>query len=448
MNVKSFCVSVFLFVFLSFSASLTHAQTVRPNGDDDSWYFSLGGSDPYVNYHQSNRTNINLHAGVEWSLLRSCQFDPRASIGETFSDAQRAVYGLANDVIASAPGLMTSWGLSKVQENYPGVYDFLTKGLVDAKVSYQVAIKSCQDMRKDADAGRDPIDGWFRISKTSNWDVAASTGENPTRVNQDSGNRGITGPNGEERGGLLSPPIKAVEDTITAGYTHVTNGLANDPNEDPVAGNRNITRAFPNAAAASKWTTSVIGERTVRTCDGCEKLVTTIGQGLRLKQSEERDVIAANLTAALNAPKITRSMLDQLSVPGMGIVATEGTLRAIKDSPPNEQRILAGRYISEVALARVMEKALIARDLMNVGQQEPNISANKEYQREIDFSKRRLDEELDNIMYENDARKKVLNNAASTLTDREYQRSHSPSGNQLKTLPAPSRGMKDGAIKE
>lgn len=439
---KSSC----LFGVLFFSLC-ANAQTVRPNGDNDSWYFTLGGSDPYVNYHQSNRTNINLSVGAEWSLLRSCQFDPRASIGQTFSDVQRSVYGLANDVVASVPGLLTSWGLSKVQENYPGVYDFLTKGLVDAKASYQVAIKSCQDMRKDADAGRDPIDGWFRISKTANWDVAASTGENPTHVEDGNGNHGITGPNGEERGGLLSPPIKTVEDTITAGYTHVTHGLANDPTDDPVAGNRNITRAFPTAAAASKWTESVIGERTVRTCDGCEKLVTTVGQGLRLKQSEERDIVAANLTAALNAPKITRAMLDQLSVPGMGIVATEGTLRAIKNAPSNEQRILASRYVSEVALSRVMEKALIARDLLNVGQQEPNIAANKEYQREIDFSKHRLNEELDNIMYENDVRKKVLNTAAETLSDREYQRSHSPTGNQLKPQPEPARGMKDGAVK-
>lgn len=441
------CTSRWVLILATF-APLLHAQTVRPNGDNDSWYFTLGGSEPYVNYRQTNRTNVNLHAGAEWSLLRSCQFDPRTSIGETFSDAQRSVYGLANDVVASAPGLLTSWGLSKVQENYPGVYDFLTKGLVDAKVSYQVAIKSCQDMRKDADAGRNPIDGWFRISKTSNWDVAASTGENPTRVNQDSGNRGIIGPNGEQRGGLLSPPIRTVQDTITAGYTHVTSGLANDPTEDPVAGNRNITRAFPTAAAASRWTADVIGERTVRTCDGCEKLVTTIGQGLRLKQSEERDIIKANLTAALNAPRVTRSMLDQLSVPGMGIVATEGTLRAIRNSPPTERSVLATRYVSELALARVMEKALIARDLLNVGQQEPNIAANPEYQREIDFSKHRLDEELDNIMFENDARKKVLNNAASTLTARDYERSRSPAGNQLKALPAPSRGMKDGGIKE
>jgi len=439
----------YIFTFVSMFSMLTpivNAQTVRPNGTDDSWYFTLGGSDPYVNYHQSNRTNINLSAGAEWSLMRSCTFDPRTSIAETFSDAQRSIYGLANDVVAAAPGLLTSWGLSKVQENYPGVYDFLTKGLVDAKASYQVAIKSCQDMRNDVKNGRDPVDGWFRVSKTANWDTAASTGENPTHVGEGNGNNGIVWANGTKRGGLDQEPIRSVADTIEAGYFHMTNGLAEDPNDDPVNGSRNISRVFPNANAAAKWTAAVVGEREIRTCDGCEKLRTKVGQGLRLKHKEERDAVAIDMNDALNAPKLTSAMLNKLSVPGMGIVATEGTIRAIKDAPSNEQRILATRYVSEIALARVMEKGLIAKDLFNMGEQEPNISANGEAQNEIEFSKKRLEQELENIMFENDVRKKVINNAATTLAEREEARAHHPAGNQLKAPTIQSHGMTGGGV--
>lgn len=440
---------LFLLSFLvstTFFSMIIEAQTVRPNGRDESWYFTLGGSDPYVNYHQSNRTNINLSAGAEWSLMRSCTFDPRSSIVETFSDAQNSIYGLAKDVVAAAPALLTSWGLSKVQENFPGVYDFLTKGLVDAKASYQVAIKSCQDLRNDMKNHRDPVDGWFRVSKTANWDTAASTGENPTHVGEGNGDNGIIWVGGAERGGKTTEPIRAVADTIEAGYFHMTNGLTEDPDDDPVSGNRNISRVFPTAADAATWTAAVVGEREIRTCEDCEKLRTKVGQGLRLKQQEERKIVAQDMNFALNAPKITNSLLNKLSVPGMGIVATEGTLRAIKDAPPDEQRILTNRYVSEIALARVMEKGFIARDLFNMGEQEPNISANGEAQDEIEFSKKRLEQELDNIMFENDARKKVLNNAAAMLTERDYARAHNPVGNQLKSPPIPSRGMTDGGI--
>lgn len=433
-------------VVLTLFSQVLHAQTVRPNGDNDSWYFSMGGSDPYINYHQSNRTNLNLSVGAEWNLFRGCSFDPRTSIAETFADAQRSIYGLSKDVAAAAPGLLTAWGLSQVQENYPGVYDFLMKGLVDAKASYQIAIKSCQDMRNDVKNSRDPVDGWIRVSKTSNWDTAVATGENPTHVVDSNGDGGVVMAGGVKKGGLHQDPIRAVADTVEAGYYHMTNGLTPDPTMDPIQGDRNITRVFPNAAAASKWTASVVGEREIRTCETCVKLQTKVGQGLRIMQKEEKETVVNDLSNALAAPKVTNNMLNKLSVPGMGIVATEETIRAIKDAPSAEQRILANRYASEVALARVMEKGLIARDLMNMGEQEPNISANTEAQQEIEFSKKRLDQELDNVMFENDVRKKVLNNAAATLADREYARSHSPTGNQLKTAPSKSKGMTDGGV--
>ena len=40
----------------------------------------------------------------------------------------------------------------------------------------------------------------------------------------------------------------------------------------------------------------------------------------------------------------------------MGIVATEEVLRGLREAPANEQAILANRFASELALARVTEK--------------------------------------------------------------------------------------------
>lgn len=436
-------------IFLIVLSTSSHAQSVRPTGDD-AWYFSMGGSDPYVNYRQSNRTNVNFGAGAEWNLLRSCSFDPRTSITETFGDVQQSIYGLANDVVAMAPGLLTMWGLQQVQENFPGVYDFMTKGLADAKASYQVALKSCQDMNNDVRSGRDPLEGWVRGSKKVSWDTASQTGRNPVEHigNMDvaAANSGVVWVRGVKKGGKNQEPIKAVGDTIEAGYAHMTEGLGTDTAEDNVTGDRNITRVFPTSAAAAKWVAAVVGEREVRTCDTCQKLTTKVGQGLRLKHKEERDIVSADLSTTLAAPIITDAMLKKLSVPGMGIVATESTIRSIKNSPSNEQRILANRYVSEVALARVMEKGLIAKDLFNMGEQEPNISVNPEAQEEIEFSKRRLNQELENIVFENDIRKKVLNNATTVISERGKARDQSGKGNALKAKVNQDRGMTAGGI--
>lgn len=440
---------VLLVSLSSLTASVSYAQSVRPTGDD-TWYFSMGGSDPYVNYRQSNRTNINLGAGAEWNLLRSCSFDPRTSITETFGDIQQSIYGLANDVVGMAPGLLTMWGLQQVQENYPGVYDFMTKGLADAKASYQVALKSCQDMKNDVRSGRDPLEGWIRGSKKVSWDTASQTGQNPIEHsgNMDvaAANSGVVWVKGVKKGGKNQEPIKAVGDTIEAGYAHMMEGLGADASEDSVTGDKNITRVFPNSAAAAKWVAAVVGEREVRTCADCQKLTTKVGQGLRLKHKEERDVASADLATALASPVITDAMLRKLSVPGMGIVATESTIRSIKNAPSNEQRILANRYVSEIALARVMEKGLIAKDLFNIGEQEPNISVNPEAQEEIEFSKKRLNQELENIVFENDIRKKVLNNATTVIAERGNDRDHSAKGNVLKSKVNEDKGMTAGGI--
>src|SRR5690606_529244 len=121
-------------------------------------------------YTQSNKTTLSLGVGAEWNLFRGCSFDPSYSISETFGDMKHNVYGLAEDVMASAISTFSAWGLSKIQENWPGLYDTLTKGLKDAKESYTISLKTCRDAKADLEAGRNPVDGWYSIARKSSWD--------------------------------------------------------------------------------------------------------------------------------------------------------------------------------------------------------------------------------------------------------------------------------------
>lgn len=443
---------------LTLTLVLSHVSlagdVVRPTGDGH-WYYAIGGGDPFMYYNQSNKTTLNLSAGAEWNLLRGCRFDPSFGIAETFSDMKHNVYGMSEDVLASATAIFSAWGLSKIQENWPGLYDTLTKGLKDAKESYTLSLKTCRDAKADLRAGRDPVEGWISVTRKSSWDKASFAGENPVTAADDieanAGNSGITFAGGTKKGGVNQPPIRIVEDTIYAGYDHlVGSAIPDDP--DSITGDPNISRVFPTSASASKWATAVVGEREVRTCTDCEKLKTKVGQGLRFQYREERKIIDSDLKNLLSKPanyKITKGDLDKLSVAGMGLMINDQTILNLKTAPNDERAILANRLAGEIALARTMEKALVARDLLNAGAQEPNISSVGDVASlEIDYSRRRLQAEIDNILFESEVRQKVITNAAGTIAERGTGRNRDSSATEYLRTRSKEPRMRDGAISD
>lgn len=431
----------------------THAgDLVRPTGDG-AWYYAIGGGDPFMYYHQSNKTTLNLSAGAEWNMFRGCSFDPSFGISETFSDIEHNVYGLTEDVLGAATAVFSAWGLSQIQENWPGLYDTLTKGLKDAKESYSLSLKTCRDAKADLRAGRDPVEGWIAVTRKSSWDKASLSGENPVAAEQEieetAGDDGVTFVDGEKRGGLDQPPIKIVEDTVGAGYTHLASDV-DALDDDPVTGDPNITRVFPTSHSATTWTREVVGEREIRTCKTCEKLRTTVGQGLRFQYRKEHEIVIANLQQLMSQPlnyQVSTEELNNLSVPGMGVVINDLTIQNLKTAPLDERQILANKLVGEIALARTMEKALIARDLLNAGAQEPNISAAGDIaQVEIDYSRKRLQAEIDNVLFETEVRQKVTNNAAGAIAQRGTGRKRDGSATEFMRNRGTDPVVIDGAI--
>jgi hypothetical protein len=132
----------------------------------------------------------------------------------------------------------------------------------------------------------------------------------------------------------------------------------------------------------------------------------------------------------------------------MGIVATEEVLRGLREAPPNEQAILANRFASELALARVTEKALIARDLLNVGAQEPNIAANDTAAQQLERATASLDKELNNIVYEQEVKSKVITQSARMLSERGRARDDNERGLRMQNPVVTPNEMIDGGIQQ
>lgn len=428
-------------------------QIVRPMGSDD-WYYRMGGGESFLAYRQSNRTTVDLGVGADWRMFRGCEFDPRISVKETFSDAQQSIYGLADDLVASAEGLLLTFGLSKIQEMYPTMYDFVMNGAKDAMQKYQFSLKSCRDYQSDLNAGRDPSAGWAAFGKSSSWADSASTGENPVEVDQnidrDSANKGINWIGGERRGGREQEPVQVVGDTTRAGYQHITAGEGSvaTGGVDLGAGLDNETMVFESAEDAQVWMVEVVGERKISTCIDCDKLDVTVGQGLRLKLIEEKAEVVELMAEVLATDNPTLEQLDALSVPSMGLIVTDQMIRKLRNLATYEVEIYANKLSSEIAVMRVMEQALTARDILKAGMQEPNVAANSQAMAELAAAKERLDDEIQNILFESDIRQKIFSGTAISLNQMAERTVNDPAVKGVGTSTPKLGRLKAGAISD
>ena len=425
--------------------TVTATAQVRPTGSS-SWYYEIGGADPYL-FGYTNRTRVQLGLGANWGIGNACSFDPRAGINNTFRNAEQSLYGFFDDVVANAGSMVVGWGISKVQEINPGLYDFVTKGLADARNTYNLSVKSCHEVVNDNIAGRNPVDGWIKIAKSESWKQKTQRGSDPTtseaEITEDPGKDGITWTHGQKAGGEGQPAINTIGDSVEAGYEHLAPS-------SPAAGqpaDQRVTRLWRTSDVASEWVTSVVGEQQVRLCANCEKLKTRVGQGLRLQVKDEKLDVDQDLTPLLqtaDAPSVED--LDAISAPGMGILITEPVIQALREEPAPERALLANRLATEIALARTIEKALVAIDLLRAGQQEANVAANAEAQTAINTSIQKLQSEIDGILYEKHVRQQVLASTARVLTERHEQRAAAADAANINPAPPSTPRIRDGGI--
>ncbi len=421
-----------------------NAVSIRPNGDS-TLYYNIGGGEPYL-FAYDQRYHLKLGVGIRWSTGNICDgFDPEISIKNTLEDAERSLYGYIDDVIASIPTLITSWGISKLQEANPGIYDLITKGLVDAKEEYNLSVKSCEAMVQDVSNGEDPLDGWVSIGTKDSWSEESGgepdAGRAQERAEDNAGNEGIQGPSGIALGGRNQEPIHTVGDVVGAGYDHL----------NPGSTDRRIENLWSHRDDAVDWVTSVVGEKEIRVCNHCSpKLNTKVGQGLRTKIKEEREIIAPELGTLVGmSDQPTREELDGISVPGMGIMVTEDLIRALKEEDNSAQRsILGSRLATELALARTVERALVSIDLLKTGRQEPNVAANSQYQKEALAAITQLQNEIEGILYEQNVKQQVFAKTAQVLMERRETRMKSNEAGGAVRTPNSTRGeLFNGGVK-
>ena len=384
------------------------------------WYYQLGGGKPVLDFSAgAELTQLPLFkGGVKWNPNACGAFDIETSLENHLADAKRSLYSLERNLLDQAEALLRIGALTVLQRANPGLYDLVTRILVEAKADFAVAIKNCEQVERDFAAGANPLHGWLRAALYADWSRGDSrpSAADPVAVQQrvetSPGASGIPWVQGEAAGGNGQAPIRVASDVAAAGYQ-----MWQTDNSE-----QRLTQLWPDAAAAAEWTREVVGETEVRFCSDCERFTTEPGVGLQRELHRGRERAKQLLTGLIESPgRPAPEVLAELHNPGLGIGMTVAVVQSLRDESPANRSILLDRLASDIALAHAMEKALIARQLLRAGRRATNVAENAEAQREIERMLARLDEEMNGILFEQRIRSEVLSRTALIALQRQQQ---------------------------
>lgn len=409
--------------------STAHAAPAQPT-EDNQWYYLIGGANSSGRIGTVNK-RITIGGSAKFGLGYSCgKFDPTLSVSDLLEDvkdgaeeAYNAMVGAARSAIASLPALV-------LQRANPGLYDLFQNAMIKAEETFNISYKTCQQMERDIAAGENPYDGWFNISKQSAWQ--AQMGDKPNEasepnifkaekaVEEAGGDNGIPWIDGEMRGGKGQPPLQPVTDASKQGFKHLGGSSSTTGSSGGGSLKPRLNQVFADANTAADWITSVVGDQSAQTCEGC-KPGGVIGVGLHPEFVEQYDDVRdklLNLVYSTSPPG--KTSLDQVAAPGVAV--SRGLIEALRQFPRSEQVAASEKLASEIALARAIEKALIGRQILLAGLKQPEVQGYKIAADAVRESAVQMEKEIDNLLYEHRVRKEVVSNTAGVILAREEAR--------------------------
>ena len=411
--------------------------------DDYEFIYQLGGASAIGSAASNRDQTVRIGGGVGWNTDLMCgNFDINLSIQNQLNGVSGAFQNLMDNVINAASGVVASLPALVLQRLNPALYDLLQNGILQASEEFHLGEISCKKIvegLKTSNGG----EGWDAMAVGRYWANASQAPEQDILLVEEAAdeegmNAGIPWLNGEERGGLDQPPIEVVKDTTVAGYNLLLNREANATGGGACE-EAAICTAWPTSEAAAAWTVSVLGEKQVRTCANCEKVAAQAGMGL-IRQYEltlEEVVLALDALVSTTAPPNGEQLVEVSA--GTGVIITRKVIEAIREEPSEDAVIF--RLSSEVALARTMERALMARRALLAGRKEANIANAQLALVEIQSTVDELDGEINSMLLEMDVRARLASNTTLPLLSRQNAKRAIPVG-----VDQESSTAEDGAV--
>lgn len=397
------------------------------------FYYQIGGGTPLAYSANNGTTVIPLGGNVNWDTNFACgsAFDPQLSVSNQLNGVTEGFQNMMGNVISSAKGAVASLPAMLIQRINPGLYDLLTQGVLQGKFDLNFANTSCEEMQKTI-MGGDGVDfeKMVTISKSGDMRKEMASGDGDAiaaqkKVDETRGNNGVDWFGGGKRGGQGSAPMEYVKDTSISGYNILMNRSVTNSTQIGQAGKgKPLAETWGSPIDAANWAVDVLGDKTVRTCEGCQKTQGTPGKGLVAKYEENQKALAPKLAALVNAPRPpagrspTSAQLAEVSA--TGIVLNQHVIDALREEPDRD--LLIQRLSGEIALAKTMEQALLLRRMIEAGKNESNVANIGPYQEAMEKQLETLNKEMNNLLFELDVRERIATGTPQKLLARYMSR--------------------------
>jgi integrating conjugative element protein (TIGR03755 family) len=431
-----------LWVAVPFSA---RADLIPTN--DNSFYYRVGGGQNIPAPPNRGAYSIPLKADNAVSMNYNCGvFDGQLSITNSLNGITNSFQNISQSVLGNATAAVMEFPMYILSRADPSLYNMLNNGLLGARQDLDVSTKTCQTMKNDLHRGQNPYENWASISMGDDWKYQMSLTGNSglssqsdsanddinlvsKKIDEDSGSNGVpwvqganTDRKGKYAGGRGQPAITVLRDTSIAGYNVILQeNRAYDDKSAPHRSDDNarLVDTWSTPVSAADWITNVLGDEKVTTYNGGEKQ-SSPGVGLLPDTKTLTTTITEQLQDLVSSKEaISLEKLQAISAPG--IMINSSVIIAVRQQTSVNQSILIEKLAQEVATAQVIDKALLARQILLEGGQVPDIYANHAAQASIHRGLERLKQEIDNLLFNVQVHKALVTDTVTQLLNQTQQ---------------------------
>jgi len=429
-----------LFILLVASHITAYASNIIPIGhSNNTLYYKIGGSNDFTLPPVSNTRTTILNTNTNLGIGYSCAaYNPALSITNSINDLKDSANNLEQTIIASATGSLVQLPMYLLAQANPTAYNLLNNTLLSAHKQLDISTKSCEAVKDQIAKGQNPYQDWGTISVNDQWKkhlTLISSGNedinySKKEIDIHSGEDGVPWVQGKNdwdtslhAGGKSQPPVHVIADTVKSGYNTLLNReLSSDADAPDDASNNELKQFFPNPKSASTWITNVVGDQVITTCndDSCKtQQASLVGHGLlpwvtscETDKDNCSDAIRDNLSNLVtNNSTMTKENLTKVSTEGIAI--SPDIIASIRGMDITQQKMIINKLAQEIAIQRVMDKAFIARNILETGVQVPVISANHPAQVIIKQAIDRLDNDIRSLAFESQMRRQTMSDTLS-----------------------------------
>lgn len=412
-----------LLLALSMMPGVVHAQPVS----NSTLYYRMGGGSP--NSGALNGGAVPMRLGLGTRANYSCgKFD----VGMSWSNLMNGFSNLGTTVSGAVTAGIVALPLYALQRAQPGLYQLFQNFSQKADLLVGSSLKTCEEMERTIKNGQDPYEDWVKMAKGDTWKIKASASGDVVQAklaidkNEEAQNAGVSWVFGAKAGGVNGRPIQPIRDLSIAGY----NTTLNRPATSSAAANyrgssersTRLVRAFATPDDLATFTTEVLGDRSIYICTqgaGCPQPTTTsTASGLGPKYERELDTVSPLLQSVVESSGTDYAELQSVSAPGMAV--SPQLMDAVRKMPPDTRAVATNRLAQELSMHRVIDKALVARNVLITGLSLPQATAAGEMSKDVQQQIDRLTQYINDLMFEFRIRKEMTSDTALAIMGNQF----------------------------